>query len=39
MPKRWFDSLPYTHNALKDAVEQGALFCNMLVENLGDVPT
>jgi hypothetical protein len=33
MPKRWFDSLPHTHVALDDAVEQGALFCNMLAEN------
>ncbi len=34
MPKRWFDSLPHTHVALDDAIEQGALFCNMLAENL-----
>lgn len=33
MPKHWFDDLPYTHVALDDAVSQGALFCNMLVEN------
>lgn len=32
MPKRWFDSLPHTHVALDDAIEQGALFCNMLAE-------
>ncbi len=32
MPKRWFDDLPHTHNALDDAIEQGALFCNMLAE-------
>jgi DNA polymerase III alpha subunit (gram-positive type) len=32
MPKRWFDDLPHTHRALDDAVEQGALFCNMLRE-------
>ncbi len=30
MPKRWFDPLPHTHVALDDAIEQGALFCNML---------
>ena len=30
MPKRWFDDLPHTHVALDDAIEQGALFCNML---------
>ena len=33
MPKRWFDAgLPHTHTALDDAIEQGALFCNMLAE-------
>ncbi len=32
MPKRWFDYLPHTHKALDDALEQGALFCNMLAE-------
>ncbi len=35
MPKRWFDTLPHTHLALDDAIEQGALFCNMLAENVG----
>jgi len=34
MPARWFDNLPHTHRALDDAIEQGALFCNMLAENL-----
>ena len=35
MPPRWFDkNLPHTHCALDDAIEQGALFCNMLAENL-----
>ena len=33
MPRRWFDKLPHTHSALDDAIEQGALFCNMLAEN------
>jgi len=33
MPKRWFENLPHTHVALDDALEQGALFCNMLAEN------
>lgn len=32
MPKHWFDKLPHTHRALDDALEQGALFCNMLAE-------
>lgn len=30
MPKKWFDKLPHNHVALDDAIEQGALFCNML---------
>ena len=34
MPARWFDPLPHTHLALDDAIEQGALFCNMLAENV-----
>jgi hypothetical protein len=25
--------LPHTHRALDDALEQGALFCNMLAES------
>lgn len=33
MPARWFDALPHTHVALEDAIEQGALFCNMLAES------
>jgi hypothetical protein len=32
MPRRWFDPLPHTHVALDDAIEQGALFLNMLRE-------
>jgi len=32
MPKRWFDPLPHNHRSLDDAIEQGALFCNMLKE-------
>ena len=39
LPKRWFDAgLPHTHVALDDALEQGALFCNMLAENKTDTP-
>ncbi len=30
MPGEWFDEFPHTHVALDDAIEQGALFCNML---------
>ena len=30
MPAAWFDPLPHSHVALDDAIEQGALFCNML---------
>jgi hypothetical protein len=33
MPRRWFDPLAHSHVALDDAIEQGALFCNMLAEN------
>jgi hypothetical protein len=36
MPKRWFDDLPHSHRAGDDALEQGALFCNMLSELRGD---
>ena len=32
LPKRWFDPLPHNHVALDDAIEQGAMFCNMLTE-------
>jgi len=32
MPLEWFDPLPHTHIALEDALAQGALFCNLLVE-------
>jgi hypothetical protein len=39
MPRRWFDTLPHTHRAVDDAVEQGALFCNMLRENLSGAGT
>ncbi len=36
MPRRWFDPAQrHTHVALDDALEQGALFCNMLAENQG----
>jgi hypothetical protein len=32
MPRKWFDARPHTHVALDDAIEQGALFCNMLAQ-------
>jgi len=35
MPKEWHDKLPHTHVALDDAIEQGALFCNMLAAQEG----
>jgi hypothetical protein len=35
MPKAWFDPFPHTHVALDDAIEQGALFCNMMAANAG----
>lgn len=33
MPKHWFPASPHTHVALDDAIEQGQLFCNMLIEH------
>src|SRR5690349_19736451 len=33
MPRRWFDPQRHTHVALDDAIEQGALFCNILIEH------
>jgi hypothetical protein len=33
MPRHWFDKLKHKHCALDDALEQGALFCNMLAAN------
>lgn len=35
MPKRWFDDLPHTHVAIDDAIEQGAMFINMVRETKG----
>jgi hypothetical protein len=35
MPKHWFDDLPHIHVALDDAIEQEALFCNILKTNYG----
>lgn len=35
MPRNWFDNIKHTHVAVDDAVEQGALFINMLRANLG----
>lgn len=33
MPREWFKGLPpHTHIAVDDALEQGALFCNMLAD-------
>lgn len=33
-PSRWFEpNLRHSHVALEDAIEQGAIFCNMLAEN------
>jgi hypothetical protein len=32
-PSTWFDPQPHTHVALDDAIEQGALFCNILTES------
>lgn len=38
MPKRWFDDLPHTHVAIDDAIEQGAMFINMVRETRGMPP-
>jgi hypothetical protein len=38
MPKRWFDPHRHTHVALDDAIEHGALLCNMLAELRGKKP-
>jgi hypothetical protein len=38
MPRRWFDELPHSHVALDDAIEQGALFCNILAEQSQQKP-
>jgi hypothetical protein len=38
MPRTWFDKMPHTHVALDDALEQGALFCNMLAVLRGAAP-
>lgn len=32
LPRRWLPESPHTHVALDDALEQGRLFCNMLLE-------
>jgi len=32
---RFAGESPFSFSALEDAIEQGALFCNMLIENLG----
>lgn len=33
MPREWFGTAPYTHVAFDDAVEQGALFSEVLAAN------
>lgn len=35
MPRNWFDNLPHTHIALDDAIEQGAMWINLLRETTG----
>lgn len=35
MPKNWFDPLPHTHVAIDDAIEQGAMFINMMRQARG----
>jgi hypothetical protein len=31
MPKEWQSSKPHTHRALDDAMEQGEMFCKMML--------
>ena len=39
LPAHWFDQrLPHTHVALDDALEQGALFCNLLQAHRARAP-
>lgn len=38
MPSEWFDDLPHTHVAIDDAIEQGAMFINMLRANRSMIP-
>lgn len=35
MPRNWFDNLPHTHIALDDAIEQGAMWINLLRATTG----
>jgi hypothetical protein len=38
MPRHWFDDLPHTHVAIDDAIEQGAMFINMVRDTRGLPP-
>lgn len=38
MPRHWFDDLPHTHVAIDDAIEQGAMFINMMRDVHGYTP-
>lgn len=35
LPSHWFGDKPHTHGALDDAIEQGEMFMNMLIQNVG----
>ena len=35
LPRHWLPESPHTHVALDDALEQGRLFCNMMLERRG----
>lgn len=37
VPQEWNESLPYTHNALDDARQQGVMLMNMLKANAGEM--
>jgi len=37
VPGDWYESFPYTHNALEDARQQGNMLMNMLKANAGEL--
>lgn len=37
VPEEWNENLPYTHNALDDARQQGAMFMNLLKFSVGEL--
>ena len=37
LPEEWKENLPYTHEALNDARQQGVIFMNVLKANAGEL--